>query len=283
MTMTFPHLRTVFDLIKTQQKISTDDQLAEKMGRKGGSSIRNWCGDTQGKMGEVADSAGEGIITYVQSVLPLKISREEVRKLLEAHPIYLHNALSPVGSRAWSQLLANRAALEPMETDVQPPARRGFGFGDHEDYAPAFDHEIGPRWRYRFAIRPAGSASGEACVLTEQNGRWIPSKFPDGGLTCLVAGSPWWTPGLNADGNPGYLANNGALGHFRHVVVAVAGLFPDLFRETLTSATPFDPMTLDILGDALLQLDPKTLSVAATTLRVTDDPERLAELAAAAG
>ena len=278
MSMIFPNLRKVFDLIREQEGLSSDLELAKKMGRTSGSSIRNWCGDNQGRAGEVADSAGEDIITYVQSVLPLQITRAEVRKLLEGHPIYFHNALCPVNSRPWSKLLAERTQLEPLEVDLQPPALRGFQFGDAEDYEPTYDHEIGPRWRYRFAVKPPRS-TGEALVLTEQNGHWVASKFTDGGLISLVSGSPWWTPGNKPDGKPAYLSNNGTLGHFRYVVIALAGTFPSLVRESLSQ--PLDSVTLDMLGDALLQLEPKALVVAATTMRVTDDPERLAELAEA--
>lgn len=263
--MYFPYLAQILDLIRTYTPYKSNATIGDKIGVSD-SAVRNWYNGNTGKAGHVPDDAAELVMAFVQDILPSRLPRDAVQRLMQGHPIYFHNALCPVGGRAWSNLLKKRLSEAPLETEIAPPAAR-LGFGEVEGVEEPSDWEIGPRWRYAFGI-PACRNDGEALLLAERRGEWRPTEFDGRSRTMPVSGNPWLIPGRRQDGARRFISNDGTLGIIRYIAIAVGGVFPNLVHEALAAAVPFDQMTLDALGDALSLVSADNMVARATVLRV---------------
>lgn len=267
-TMLIPKLRTHLELIKALTPFDTFAKIDAAMGFSG-NAARGWCRESGATpAGYVPDDAVPKLLDFVGSLLSPRPSNEALLHLLLSDPIYLHLALRPIGSRAWSRLLTDRLSATPMAVTFAPPP--SFGFGEIEDLPEASDWHVPPGWRFRFQIQAPGGA-GELFLLTDHNGLWQAKKLSDAGLICRYAQQAAWpAPADHPDGRARHYAPTEREAICRFVGVAVSGSFGQTVRDALSPGQALDQSTLDLLGEALLATPDKAMSLNAVTIRFSE-------------
>jgi len=257
------HLKQIVGLIKLYSAYNSNAAIAQRLGIKERTLTGYWEEDKGG--GTIPDKNVEAFCDLIVEIIPGASSRSAARALLGGHPVAFHNALLPVGGRAW-RMLVDGPGVQALTVKVKPLATMGFGEVEEET---GDEPETTARLSQRFCFEGVASWRGEAVLFAEHAGEWHALRLAKDERAIILEGGPFTLP-PKQKGEQTYLRERTKPGLYRYVAIAQRDKFAPALRELLHQTNPYGQLTLDLIGDHLITVPERSRMVAAAVLLIEE-------------
>lgn len=249
------YLKQIIALIKLYSVYDSNAAIAGRLGISERTLSGYWEEDKGA--GNIPERNVDAFCDLIAEIIPSAASRSAALALLAGHPIAFHNAVLPIGGRAW-RALVDGPNVQPLIAQVKRLASMGFG---EVEEVPADKPTANVRLFDRFWFEGHAPWRGELALFAEHGGEWHALTLGQGERLITVSGGRFSVPPV-VDGRQTYLRERTKPGLYRYVAIAQRDSFAQPLRSLLHETNPYAQLTLDMIGDHLGEVRSKLVATA---------------------